>query len=200
MPRLVVVSRYLKSGSSKNLSNYVKYIATREGAATVKENNGTAPATKAQQELITSLLKDFSDSKNSFAYEEYRSSPTQKNASKFIEETIEHNSDIVANKKNYMGYLANRPGAVNERYHVSQRVQHIVIGGFCAAGVGIDHRKRLACVVVDEIKSIARVRTGQGITNNLAVLCDVGVNVSANIFTRSDPIHIILYNIYREII
>ena len=45
MPRLVVVSRYLKSGSSKKLSNYVKYIATREGAATVKENNGTAPAT-----------------------------------------------------------------------------------------------------------------------------------------------------------
>ena len=60
-----MVSRYLKSGSSKNLSNYVKYIATREGAATVKENNGTAPATKKQQELISSLLEDFSYSKNS---------------------------------------------------------------------------------------------------------------------------------------
>ena len=117
MPRLVVMSRYLKSGSSKNLSNYVKYIATREGAAVVKENNGTAPATKAQQELISSLLKDFSDSKSSFAYEEYRSDPTQKNASKFIEETIEHNSDIVANKKNYVGYLANRPGAVKFGSH-----------------------------------------------------------------------------------
>ena len=117
LPRLVVVSRYLKSGSSKNLSNYVKYIATREEAATVKENNGTAPATKAQQELITSLMKDFSDSKNSFAFEEYKNSPTQKNASKFIEETIEHNADIVANKKNYMGYLANRPGAVKFGSH-----------------------------------------------------------------------------------
>ena len=117
MPRLVVVSRYLKSGSSKKLSNYVKYIATREGAATVKENNGTAPATKEQQELISSLLKDFSYSKNSFSYEEYKNSPTQKNASKFIEETIEHNADIVANKKNYMGYLANRPGAVKFGSH-----------------------------------------------------------------------------------
>ncbi len=117
MPRLVVVSRYLKSGSSKKLSNYVKYIATREGAATVKENNGTAPATKCQQELISSLLKDFSDSKNSFAYEEYRSSPTQKKATKFIKETIEHNADIVANKKNYVGYLANRPGAVKFGVH-----------------------------------------------------------------------------------
>ncbi|HOC34962.1 MAG TPA: hypothetical protein PLH98_05235 [Ruminococcus flavefaciens] len=45
MPRLVVVSRYLKGGSKK-VSNYVKYIASREGTATVKENNGTAPATK----------------------------------------------------------------------------------------------------------------------------------------------------------
>ena len=117
MPRLVVVSRYLKSGSSKNLSNYVKYIATREGATTVKENNGTVPATKKQQELISSLLKDFSYSKNSFSYEEYKNSPTQKNASKFIEETIEHNADIVANKKNYMGYLANRPGAVKFGSH-----------------------------------------------------------------------------------
>ncbi len=117
MPRLVVVSRYLKSGSSKNLSNYVKYIATREGAATVKENNGTVPATPKQQELISSLLKDFSYSKNSFSYEEYKNSPTQKNASKFIEETIEHNADIVANKKNYVGYLANRPGAVKSGSH-----------------------------------------------------------------------------------
>ena len=117
MPRLVVVSRYLKSGCSKNLSNYVKYIATREGAAVVKENNGTSLATKAQQKLISSLLKDFSDSKNSVAFEEYRSSPTQKNASKFIEETIEHNSDIVANKKNYVGYLANRHGAVKFGSH-----------------------------------------------------------------------------------
>ena len=112
-----MVSRYLKSGSGKNLSNYVKYIATREGAAVVKENNGTAPATKKQKELISSLLKDFSYSKNSFSYEEYKNSPTQKNASKFIEETIEHNADIVANKKNYMGYLANRPGAVKFGSH-----------------------------------------------------------------------------------
>lgn len=51
MPRLVVVSRYLKGGSKK-ISNYVKYIASREGAATVKENNGTAPATKNSRSLF----------------------------------------------------------------------------------------------------------------------------------------------------
>ena len=31
MPRIIVTSRYLKKGSKKNLKNYVKYIATREG-------------------------------------------------------------------------------------------------------------------------------------------------------------------------
>lgn len=31
MPKLIVTSRYLKKGSKKNLKNYVKYIATREG-------------------------------------------------------------------------------------------------------------------------------------------------------------------------
>ena len=31
MPKIIVTSRYLKKGSKKNLKNYVKYIATREG-------------------------------------------------------------------------------------------------------------------------------------------------------------------------
>ena len=117
MPRLVVVSRYLKSGNNKKLSNYVKYIATREGAATVKENSGTVPATEKQQELISSMLKDFPNSSSGFTYEAYKKEPTQKNASRFIDETLEHYYDIIANKKNYIGYLANRPGAVKFGSH-----------------------------------------------------------------------------------
>lgn len=31
MPKLIVTSRYMRKGSNKNLKNYVKYIATREG-------------------------------------------------------------------------------------------------------------------------------------------------------------------------
>ena len=38
MPKIIVTSRYLKNSSKKKLSNYVKYIATREGVAhTVSE-------------------------------------------------------------------------------------------------------------------------------------------------------------------
>ena len=58
MPKIIVTSRYLKSGSKKNLANYVKYIATREGVA-----------------------------------------------------------HTVAERENYVGYLANRPGAVKFNTH-----------------------------------------------------------------------------------
>ena len=57
MPKLIVTSRYLKSGSKKKLANYVKYIATREGSVPTEDKNEQAPATKNQQELILSLIR-----------------------------------------------------------------------------------------------------------------------------------------------
>ncbi len=117
MPKLIVTSRYLKSGSSKNLSNYVKYIATREGSVTVKENNGTAPATQKQQELILFLLKEFPESTETFEYDDYKNNSTQKNASLFISEILERNADRISDRENYVGYLANRPGAVKFGSH-----------------------------------------------------------------------------------
>jgi len=117
MPRIIVTSRYLKSGSGKNLSNYVKYIATREGSVTVKENNGTAPATQKQQELILFLLKEFPESTETFEYDDYKNNSTQKNASRFISEMLERNADRISDRENYVGYLANRPGAVKFGSH-----------------------------------------------------------------------------------
>ena len=54
MPKIIVTSRYLKSGSRnrKQLYRYVKYIATREGSVAVTIKDEKAPATKKQQELI----------------------------------------------------------------------------------------------------------------------------------------------------
>jgi len=117
MPKLIVTSRYLKSGGQKNLANYVKYIATRQGSVTVKQNSGTAPATDAQRRLIDSLLKDLPDSKEMLEYIDYQQSPTQKSASAFITEILERNADRLANRENYVNYLANRPGAVKFGSH-----------------------------------------------------------------------------------
>lgn len=119
MPKLIVTSRYLKSGSGKRkqLYHYVKYIATREGSVPIPNANEDAPAAKNQQELILSLLNDFPDSKELFEYEDYIKNPTVKNGSALISEILDRNMDRLTTRENYVGYLANRPGAVKFGSH-----------------------------------------------------------------------------------
>lgn len=119
MPKLIVTSRYLKSGSGKKkqLYHYVKYIATREGSVPIPNANETAPATKNQQELISSLLHDFPDSKELFEYEDYQKNPTIKNGSALISVILDRNMDRLTSRENYVGYLANRPGTVKFGSH-----------------------------------------------------------------------------------
>ena len=119
MPKLIVTSRYLKSGSGKRkqLYHYVKYIATREGSVPIPNANETAPATKSQQELISSLLHDFPDSKELFEYEDYQENPTIKNGSALISVILDRNMDRLTSRENYVGYLANRPGTVKFGSH-----------------------------------------------------------------------------------
>ena len=80
--RLILTSRYLKSGTAKNISrrkNYTKYIATRETVELRDQNafhDANAPATQKQKNLIQNLLKDFPKSKHYLEYEDYLSYPT----------------------------------------------------------------------------------------------------------------------------
>lgn len=117
MPKLIVTSRYVKSGTKKKLANYIKYIATREGSVPTEDNNKQAPATKNQQELILSLMNDFPDSKDLFEYDDYIKNPTVKNSSALISEILDRNMDRLTNRENYVGYLANRPGTVKFGSH-----------------------------------------------------------------------------------
>lgn len=111
MPKLIVTSRYLKSGSGKKkqLYHYVKYIATREGSVPIPNANETAPATKNQQELISSLLNDFPDSKELFEYEDYQKDPTVKNGSALISEILDRNMDRLTSRENYVAILQTVP-------------------------------------------------------------------------------------------
>ena len=90
---------------------------TREGSAPIPNTNEHAPASKKQQELIFSLLKDFPDGKELFEYEDYQKNPTIKNASALISEILDRNMDRLTSRKNYVSYLANRPGAVKFGKH-----------------------------------------------------------------------------------
>ena len=117
MTRIIVTSRYLKPGSKKQLSNYMKYIATREGSVVVQSNSQNAPVTQKQQALIVSLLTDFPESKENQTYRNYTAHPTQQNASALISEITEHSADRIITKEKYVGYIATRPGAVKSGQH-----------------------------------------------------------------------------------
>ena len=117
MPRIIVTSRYLKSGNKKNLSNYVKYIATRPGSVTKDTPNKDKQVTEKQKELIETMLKDFPDSRTIYEYDDYVSNPNQNSASAFISEVLERYSDRMDSMQNYISYLANRPGAVKHGKH-----------------------------------------------------------------------------------
>ena len=75
MSQLIVTSRYLKSGLSNKPKNYVKYIATRETVEKREQNieHNKAPASEKQQELLSSLLNDFPESKMYLAQAESES-------------------------------------------------------------------------------------------------------------------------------
>ena len=63
------------------------------------------------------MLNDFPDSKDLFEYEDYQKNPTVKNGSALISEILDRNMDRLTTRENYVGYLANRPGAVKFGLH-----------------------------------------------------------------------------------
>ena len=120
MPRVIFKCPYLKSGSERttsHLQNYVRYIATREGAQRMTIGHEQLPATAKQREMVTQLLRDFPLSHGMFEYEDYRTSPTRANASEFITRALEDNYDQLAKRDNYVSYIASRPRAQRTGSH-----------------------------------------------------------------------------------
>ena len=122
MPKLMVTSRYLKSGTQKSKNkrrNYTKYIATRETVEVRDQNtiDRNDNATKNQKELIDDLLSDFPEAKRYLEYEDFKANPTVENASELISTIIERNADIIGNRQNFVGYMAMRPGVEKRGSH-----------------------------------------------------------------------------------
>lgn len=110
MPRIIFKCRYLKN-ASVHLSNMVEYVATREGVEKTPDSTGLLPATKKQRQLIAEILNKFPDTADLFEYEDYLKEQTRENASEFISMYVEQNFDLIGKRKNYVGYIANRPRA-----------------------------------------------------------------------------------------
>ena len=92
----------------------MKYIATREG---VEVLNGKGPATEKQKEMVTKLLKDFPDMRDSFEYEDYKQAPTLHTASALISAALDSHMQNLQSENSYLKYIATRPGAEKHGAH-----------------------------------------------------------------------------------
>lgn len=116
MARFILKWRYYKSSSKRN-SRYVKYIATRDGVEKCDDSWRYEVASSAQKKLINSLVKDFPDSKNTMEYQDYISKQTKGLANEYINRTLEEYFDLIDDRENYIGYIANRPRVEKQGAH-----------------------------------------------------------------------------------
>jgi len=114
VPRIIFKCPHIKGGAqggAAHLGNYVRYMATREGAEQFLSNRPQLPATKKQEKLVEQIVHDFPLSRSLFEYEDYLTEPTRANASDFISRALEDNYDLAAKKNNYIQYIGQRPRA-----------------------------------------------------------------------------------------
>ena len=111
MARLIQKTGFIRR---RNADRYMKYIATRDG---VEVLTGKGPATKKQKELISKLLEDFPDMKDSFEYEDYKRAPTLHTASALISAALDTHMQELQSEEGYLHYIATRPGAEKHSAH-----------------------------------------------------------------------------------
>ena len=110
MARLILKSPYLKPGGKKSPGGYLKYIATREGVEMAEDTSRHLPATAEQQKQIAKLLKQHSDCKDSYEYQDYLANPTRGNADAFISSILELHGDA-PQRDVYLKYINECPGS-----------------------------------------------------------------------------------------
>ena len=107
MAKLITKFKYIKPG--KNVGNYLKYIATREGVDKIDDSKRYHHVTKKQEKIIENILQDFPDSAEMLEYEDYKKEMTIGAASEFITRAVEDNASSVMDRKTYADYIATRP-------------------------------------------------------------------------------------------
>ncbi|MDL2274375.1 relaxase MobL [Oscillospiraceae bacterium OttesenSCG-928-G22] len=108
MPKIIFTSRYIKSGSHGG--SLVSYMATRDGVELPRIINGARPSTQNQRRLVDEILRAVPDAAELFEYEDYSAAPTIENASAFISTAFEQNPQLWDSVRNYVEYIARRPG------------------------------------------------------------------------------------------
>ena len=128
MARLIQKTGFI---GRKSAGGYMKYIATREG---VEVLTGKGPATEKQKEMVTKLLKDFPDMRDSFEYEDYKQAPTLHTASALISAALDSHMQNLQSENGYLRYIATRPQAFRRTFPTAGAIS--VRGRFVAAEIG----------------------------------------------------------------
>lgn len=161
MARLILKCPYFKGGSkrvSAHLGNLVNYIATRDGVEKIQVKDIDNLSSEKQNQLINQIIKEFPNTKKIFEYEDYIKNPTIKNASEFISIAIEENFDKIGKRKNYVDYIANRPGT--ERIGkpmedwIKELKDHMVYIHFHSNNGRYDEHRRPTDNEIEELKSL----------------------------------------------
>lgn len=109
MARIILKSPYIKPNAKVHIENYIRYIATREGAEPAKNSKTIKPPFETQRKLIDKLIKTYPDSKDLFEYEDYCHRPTRENADELIMRIAEMHSELFGDREKYVKYIAERP-------------------------------------------------------------------------------------------
>lgn len=109
MAKIILKSPYLKPNAKVHIENYIRYIATREGAEHAKNSTNTMPPFETQKKMIDRLVKTYPDSKDLFEYDDYFSHHTRENADELIMRIAEMHSELFGDREKYVKYIAERP-------------------------------------------------------------------------------------------
>jgi hypothetical protein len=99
----------MRDAPPAQLTNYVKYIGTREGVEKIDESKLELPATMNQKKLIKQLIRDIPSARVMLEYNDYCLQSTIGNATEFISLALEQNINLIGKRENYVDYIANRP-------------------------------------------------------------------------------------------
>lgn len=109
MAKIIFTSRYFKNPKRSNVGKLVKYMGTCEGVEKLPNGMDNNPATKKQQKLVQSIVKNYPESKKYLEYKDYENNSSKSNATEFIDTFIERNADRAEELKALVSYIAERP-------------------------------------------------------------------------------------------
>ena len=118
MAKIIVKSSYLKPNARRNVGNYVRYIATREGVEKIDESKKYLPATEKQKQIISRLLKACPDEAQNPCAVAYGNKPTRENADRLLLHFADEHAALLGSREDYIGYIAQRPNVetVDEKH------------------------------------------------------------------------------------